>query len=92
MNRVVFDSVDPAPGAKESAGNQDQISENEQLNNQESEDQAAASIYANSGALPDPKQCDNDQNLTPYYVPKSGDDYTLSFESRLESGNLRRAI
>ena len=30
--------------------------------------------------------------MSPYYVPKSVDDYTLVFESRFESGNLRRAI
>eukprot|EP00002_Diphylleia_rotans_P001480 TRINITY_DN10823_c0_g2_i1.p1 TRINITY_DN10823_c0_g2~~TRINITY_DN10823_c0_g2_i1.p1 ORF type:complete len:781 (+),score=86.13 TRINITY_DN10823_c0_g2_i1:86-2428(+) len=31
-------------------------------------------------------------NLTPYYVPVSSSDKTLCFESRFESGNLRRAI
>eukprot|EP00002_Diphylleia_rotans_P022826 TRINITY_DN4487_c0_g1_i1.p1 TRINITY_DN4487_c0_g1~~TRINITY_DN4487_c0_g1_i1.p1 ORF type:complete len:624 (+),score=86.47 TRINITY_DN4487_c0_g1_i1:93-1964(+) len=31
-------------------------------------------------------------NLAPYYIPLSSDDRTLSFESRFESGNLRRAI
>ncbi len=30
--------------------------------------------------------------MTPFYSPQSGDDYTLGFESRFESGNLRRAI
>jgi hypothetical protein len=30
--------------------------------------------------------------LTPYYVPSSEDDHTLIFESRFESGNLRRAV
>ena len=108
MNRVVYDSVDPpamAPGANpdsnQGGGSLAQpvvaISENEQLNNQESEE---SNIYSNnsSGGVnnqqpSDPKQCDNDQNLTPYYTPKSGsEDYTLVFESRFESGNLRRAI
>ncbi len=28
----------------------------------------------------------------PYYLPLSKDDTTLIFESRFESGNLRRAI
>lgn len=27
-----------------------------------------------------------------FYTPSSPDDYTLAFESRFESGNLRRAI
>jgi hypothetical protein len=95
MNRVVYDSVDPAPnhpGAQgEGLQQPPQISENEQLNNQESEE---SNIYSNSsgGNPPDPRQCDNETNLTPYYTTKSSEDYTLVFESRIESGNLRRAI
>lgn len=30
--------------------------------------------------------------MTQFYMPQSSDDYTLVFESRFESGNLRRAI
>ena len=30
--------------------------------------------------------------ITPFYVPQGADDNTLLFESRFESGNLRRAI
>ena len=30
--------------------------------------------------------------MLPFYIPKSYDDDTLVFESRFESGNLRRAI
>ena len=30
--------------------------------------------------------------ITPFYVPQGADDNTLMFESRFESGNLRRAI
>lgn len=30
--------------------------------------------------------------MTPYYQPSFKNDYTLVFESRFESGNLRRAI
>lgn len=57
MNRVVFDSVDPAPnhlGGQGDGQQQPQISENEQLNNQESEE---SNIYSNSsgGNPPDPK-------------------------------------
>lgn len=31
-------------------------------------------------------------DVLPFYVPNSPDDKTLVFESRFESGNLRRAI
>lgn len=31
-------------------------------------------------------------DVYPYYIPKSKNDKTLIFESRFESGNLRRAI
>ena len=30
--------------------------------------------------------------VAPFYVPQNADDNTLLFESRFESGNLRRAI
>jgi len=41
------------------------------------------------------KQIDTKQynlDILPFYIPKSNDDDTLIFESRFESGNLRRAI
>ena len=41
------------------------------------------------------KQIDTKQynlDILPFYIPKSSDDDTLIFESRFESGNLRRAI
>ena len=85
MNRVVFDSVDPSPNHLANQ-EQQQISENEQLNNQETVMDDLNVVISS------PNQCDNDQNLTQYYTPKSADDYTLVFESRFESGNLRRAI
>ena len=31
-------------------------------------------------------------NIPPFYIPTSTEDNTLLFESRFESGNLRRAI
>ena len=31
-------------------------------------------------------------NVPPFYIPTSAEDNTLLFESRFESGNLRRAI
>ena len=33
-----------------------------------------------------------EDEITPFYVPSSAEDNTLQFESRFESGNLRRAI
>jgi len=44
------------------------------------------------GAGEDYNRPDTSGRLTPYYTPKSPDDITLVFESRFESGNLRRAI
>jgi hypothetical protein len=44
---------------------------------------------------PSPHVPDNDQpldDLPPYYVPSGEEDCTLVFESRFESGNLRRAV
>jgi len=38
----------------------------------------------------DPK--DYGIDVLPFYIPNSKDDTTLVFESRFESGNLRRAI
>ena len=35
---------------------------------------------------------DYDLDILPYYLPTSQEDTTLIFESRFESGNLRRAI
>jgi hypothetical protein len=35
---------------------------------------------------------DYDMDVLPYYMPESKEDTTLVFESRFESGNLRRAI
>jgi hypothetical protein len=38
------------------------------------------------------EDCDNDQTFAPYYQATFVNDHTLEFESRFESGNLRRAI
>jgi len=35
---------------------------------------------------------DYGMDILPYYIPTSKEDTTLVFESRFESGNLRRAI
>jgi len=41
---------------------------------------------------PSPYNQEAEEEYPPYYVPKSPSDYTLVFESRFESGNLRRAV
>jgi hypothetical protein len=57
--------------------------------NAEVQNEPSKVIEANAD---DPNQCDNDQILAPYYQPNFKNDHTLVFESRFESGNLRRAI
>lgn len=42
--------------------------------------------------LPTVDNCDNNAKFEPFYKPSSPTDFTLCFESRFESGNLRRAI
>ena len=48
------------------------------------------SPYQGSGALGDQQTPEGE--FPRFYTPQSPDDYTLVFESRFESGNLRRAI
>lgn len=43
-------------------------------------------------SLPSLQNCDNDAIYENYYKTNSPNDYTLCFESRFESANLRRAI
>ena len=87
MNRVVYDSVDEAP--KKIFGD-----DNEETKTSDVEDKAniatGAGIGENSQA--NQSECDNDSILTPYYIPNFKNDHTLVFESRFETGNLRRAI
>mmetsp|Transcript_13696 Transcript_13696/g.13414 ORF Transcript_13696/g.13414 Transcript_13696/m.13414 type:complete len:166 (-) Transcript_13696:466-963(-) len=59
--------------------------ENEPAENQEIEED-------NELINPHNNQFYMEQVLKPYYSPKTPEDYTLIFESRFESGNLRRAI
>lgn len=42
--------------------------------------------------LPSVINCDNCAEFEEQYKPSSTTDFTLQFESRFESGNLRRAI
>ena len=47
-------------------------------------------LYSSAAGSPPAQKADG--TLHPFYVKQSDDDYTLIFESRFESGNLRRAI
>ncbi|KAL0490549.1 cytosolic carboxypeptidase [Acrasis kona] len=78
LNRVVFDCIDPSP----------MHNTNSAPATQSNLDLASLSesTPANSSAQPKP------QELKQYYVPIDDQDTTLFFESRFESGNLRRAI
>ena len=52
-------------------------------------------VYDSVDPSPFTKDIDSKQHglyVMPYYLPLSKDDTTLIFESRFESGNLRRAI
>mmetsp|Transcript_14003 Transcript_14003/g.21826 ORF Transcript_14003/g.21826 Transcript_14003/m.21826 type:complete len:136 (+) Transcript_14003:743-1150(+) len=80
MNRIVYDSVNPSePQKPEDA-------------------KGAADSQADKGDgsgtlnIPTANNCDNDARFDDYYKPQLKNDYTLCFESRFESGNLRRAI
>lgn len=102
MNRVVYDSVDAAPTklfGEESQATQEEAkgsdgNELEEGSGANSKQNAAQSNNADAGENGGDGQnvCDNDQILTPYYQPSFKNDHTLVFESRFESGNLRRAI
>lgn len=77
QNRTVFDSVSSARGSL-------------------SAQQAAQAGHLNSRSdppedSPPPGEAEEEE-LLPFYIPEGPDDTTLVFESRFESGNLRRAV
>ena len=78
MNRVVYDSENNKVEPKKEEGKGEQ--------GQPETDQS------NMLNLPTVNNCDNSAHYENYYTPQSENDYTLTFESRFESGNLRRAI
>ena len=49
-------------------------------------------VYDSIDASPYQQGEPPDGDIVPFYVPQGSDDNTLLFESRFESGNLRRAI
>ena len=85
MNRVVYDCVDAAPSQFSNNAQQEETAE---LSNEP----VATGKQEPDNAAEDPNFCDNDQVMSPYYQPSFKNDHTLVFESRFESGNLRRAI
>ncbi len=76
LNRVVYDCIDPSPMYSNSSANTTTATQNILEMNNTTTNNA-----------PQPRQ-----ELKQYYVPINKDDTTLFFESRFESGNLRRAI
>lgn len=94
MNRVVYDSVNEckiAPkAAEESKDGHDQQTQDRQ--GAGANDQTPDQASSNPLNLPTPTNCDNCAQFDDYYQPSGKNDYTLCFESRFESGNLRRAI
>lgn len=49
-------------------------------------------VYDSIDPSPQVHDAERPNALPNFYVPSSKDDYTLVFESRFESGNLRRAV
>eukprot|EP00818_Percolomonas_sp_WS_P003439 CAMPEP_0117437742 /NCGR_PEP_ID=MMETSP0759-20121206/1687_1 /TAXON_ID=63605 /ORGANISM="Percolomonas cosmopolitus, Strain WS" /LENGTH=840 /DNA_ID=CAMNT_0005229397 /DNA_START=1 /DNA_END=2523 /DNA_ORIENTATION=+ len=86
MNRVVFDCIDPSPMMGNGGGSS--LANNQQQQGGDDSSVQNASSAAGSHHIAHVGQC----NLPPYYQPLSASDNTLVFESRFESGNLRRAI
>src|SRR3989338_6581077 len=76
LNRVVYDCIDPSPMYSNSSANATTATQNILEMNN-----------TTTNTAPQPRQ-----ELKQYYVPINKDDTTLFFESRFESGNLRRAI
>lgn len=93
MNRVVFDSVDAAPTKLFGDDGAPEETKGSGTNEGELEEGTTKQTTGvDGGDSGNPGECDNDSILTPYYQPAFKNDHTLVFESRFESGNLRRAI
>lgn len=72
----------------------DRISKPESVRNRTVYDsvEAQPSSDPGGGGAPIPQSQEVMDKLPPYYVPTGPEDTTLVFESRFESGNLRRAV
>ena len=101
MNRVVFDSVDAAPTKLNDDENQSEETKGQPTDSDQLDEAATkqSTVAASQNEIENTgtgeqsaSDCDNDTYLTPYYQPSFKNDHTLVFESRFESGNLRRAI
>lgn len=93
MNRVVYDAIDPNPAAVKRAAS---AGSSGGEGGEGPRPDSPAAFAAHIG--PPPPMSVEEQikalskPLTPYYDMQSENDTTLVFESRMESGNLRRAI
>lgn len=87
MNRIVYDRVppDPVPEKKESPRGKKADSPRGGKRDEKAES-------PREKPFPSALNCDNNENFEEYYKPTSKTDFTLQFESRFESANLRRAV
>lgn len=98
MNRLVYDSLQPAASrsqdcTKSSCQTTSPSTTIDASHHQLDPDGSSSQAAGGSGGT---AQQQGDYayapGLAPWYMPEDGDDATLVFESRFESGNLRRAI
>ncbi len=84
LNRVVYDSIDPSPLYQPENGKTVQTGSKITVNIND------ISVNSDFDTMGDGKA--KKVTLKPYYIRMNEEDNTLVFESRFESGNLRRAI
>ena len=87
MNRVVYDSINESKLQNHQEENKTNANADKAPTQNESDNN-----LQNPLNLPTLDNCDNNAKFEQFYTPQSKTDYTLCFESRFESGNLRRAI
>jgi hypothetical protein len=80
LNRVVYDCIDPSPMYSNNPSGGTTTTQN------------VLEMSVNTPNTPTNGTSSSRQEMKQYYVPINKDDTTLFFESRFESGNLRRAI
>lgn len=95
INRLVYDSLQPAvPGAAGPAAATDcpPAGMGSSCGAAASDSAGSGSSQAAAGSLDGQAACEYALGLAPWYTLQGPGDDTLVFESRFESGNLRRAI
>jgi hypothetical protein len=98
LNRLVYDSLQP--NAVRADGPDSFVSSCRTTTSSKSLNTGASGVSAGSTdaadfdeqSQPQMDRCDYAPGLAPWYMPEGPEDTTLVFESRFESGNLRRAI